>query len=224
MAFDNLSSGSYPYGASSRNPFNYVKFEQINRDVTTLWLTLEEMTQQLNLIDDESQDSYITSLGLATRFAIEDYLGLSIFATTYRVWYSPVGLITSPVSLDLPEVSQNSSPSLAGVTVNSVGYWNESNPSVFTTIASSNYSYDASGNKIIMSSLPSGINTFMTAPIVVEYTTAANPIQTYPVVKQAALLLLTHLYNQRSNSTETQLKNIPFGVEALLRPYKPLVM
>lgn len=224
MAFDNLVSGSYPYGASSRNPFNYVKFEQINRDVTTLWLTLEEMTQQLNLFDDESQDSYITSLGLATRFAIEDYLGLSIFPTTYRVWYSPAGLITSPVSLDLPEVSQNSSPSLSGVTINSVGYWNENTPSTFTTITSGNYSYDASGNKIIMSALPSDINTFMTAPIVVEYTTAANPIQTYPVVKQAALLLLTHLYNQRSNSTDGQLKNIPFGFETLLRPYKNLIM
>jgi len=178
MAFDNLVSGGYPYGASSRNPFNYVKFEQINRDVTTAWLTLEEMTQQLNLFDDQSQDSYITTLGLATRFAIEDYLGLSIFATTYRVWYSPLGLITSPVSLDLPEISQNANSSLAGVTVNSVGYWNENNPSTLTTISSVNYLYDVSGNKIILSELPSDINTFMTAPIVVEYTTAANPIQT----------------------------------------------
>jgi hypothetical protein len=72
--------------------------------------------------------------------------------------------------------------------------------------------------------LPTNINTVMTAPIVVDYTTAANPISAYPVIKQAALLLLTHLYNNRSDTTETKLKQIPFGVEALLRPYKPLIM
>jgi hypothetical protein len=57
-----------------------------------------------------------------------------------------------------------------------------------------------------------------------EYTTVANPLANYPVVKQAALLLLTHLYNNRSNTTDNQLKDIPFGVSTLLRPYKPLVM
>jgi len=64
----------------------------------------------------------------------------------------------------------------------------------------------------------------MTAPVFCEYTTAANPLSNYPVIKQAGLLLFTHLYNNRSNTTEVQLKNIPFGVEVLLRPYKPLVM
>jgi hypothetical protein len=44
------------------------------------------------------------------------------------------------------------------------------------------------------------------------------------VIKQAALLLLTHLYNNRSNSTDGRLTDIPFGVSALLRSYKPLVM
>jgi hypothetical protein len=44
------------------------------------------------------------------------------------------------------------------------------------------------------------------------------------VIKQAGLLLLTHLYNNRSNTTDIQLKDIPFGVSTLLRSYKPLVM
>jgi hypothetical protein len=44
------------------------------------------------------------------------------------------------------------------------------------------------------------------------------------VIKQAALMLLTHLYNNRSNTTESMLREVPFGVAALLRPYKPLVM
>jgi hypothetical protein len=95
---------------------------------------------------------------------------------------------------------------------------------VFQTITNTNYYYDASGNKVIVNNLPTDINTVMTAPIIVEYSTVANPLGSYPVIKQAGLLLLTHLYNNRANATETKLKDIPFGVTTLLRPYKPLVM
>lgn len=210
-------------GGATRNPFNYSKVEQVNRDVVTPWLTLDEITQQLNLFDDESQDDYLSSLELATRFAIEDYLGMSIFAMTYRVWYGAQGTITAPMALDLPEVSQNLYPSQAGLTINSVGYYNNSAPPTLTLLAASTYYYDASGNRVILTSLPT-ITSDMANPIVVNYTTAANPLQTYPAIKQAGLLLLTHLYNQRSNSTEASLKNIPFGVDTLLRPYKELVM
>jgi len=219
---DSALMGGYPYAAQSRNPFNYSKFEQIDRNVSTAWLTLTEITNQLNLFGDGSQDVYLSSIELATRFAIEDYLGLSIFATKYRVYYGGEGMVASPSSLDLPEVSLNANPALPGVTINSLGYWNDSTPSVFTALTG--YYYDPTGNKVILASLPSDINTNMTAPIVMEYTTAANPIASYPVIKQAGLLLLTHIYNNRSNSTEVKLKEIPFGVATLLRPYKPLVM
>jgi hypothetical protein len=223
MSFNNYQYAA-PFGGQTRNPFNYVKVEQINRDSSTTWLTLDEMTNQLNLFDDTSQDTYIASLGLATRQAIEDYLGMSIFPITYRVWYGSESLVASPISLDLPEVSQNINPAQPGVTINSVGYWTDAFPPVFVALQSTDYYYDASGNKVIVNNLPTDVNTVMTAPIIVEYVSVANPLSSYPVIKQAALLLLTHLYNNRSNSTQVQLKDIPFGVTTLLRPYKPLVM
>lgn len=223
MSVDNYQYAA-PFGAQTRNPFNYAKVEQIGRDSSTQWLTLDEMTNQLNLFDDTSQDTYIANLGIATRQAIEDYLGMSILPVTYRVWYGSESLVASPISLDLPEVSQNTTPSQPGVTINSVGYWNDAFPPVFQTITNTNYYYDASGNKVIVNNLPTDINTVMTAPIIVEYSTVANPLAAYPVIKQAGLLLLTHLYNNRANATETKLKDIPFGVTTLLRPYKPLVM
>jgi len=223
MPADTVMAG-VPYGAVTRNPFNYVKVEQINRDNQTAWLTLEEITQQLNLFGDESQDTYISALELATRQAIEDYLGLSIFSLTYRVWYGIESLVSSPICFDLPEVSQNFNSGQAGITVNSLAYWNDNFPPTLVTIASSNYYYDASGNKVIVNSLPTSINSVMTAPIVIEYSTVANPISAYPVIKQAGLLLLTHLYNNRSNTVDSNLKEIPFGVATLLRNYKPLVM
>lgn len=222
MAVENVVG--YPFGAQTRNPFNYTKVEQTSRDVSTNWLTADEITNHLNLFDDTSQDAYVLSLELATRMAIEDYLGMSIFAASYKVYYGGESLASAPASLDLPEVSQGSPSSPNPVTINSVAYWNDSSPSVLTTVPSSQYYYDASGNKIVVAGLPTDINTAMTAPIVVQYTVAANPLAAYPVIKQAGLLLLTHLYNNRANATETKLKDIPFGVTTLLRPYKPLVM
>jgi len=213
-----------PNLASTRNPFNYEKVEQINRDVSTPWLDLDEITQQLNLVDDESQDTYLQNLELATRMAIEDYLGLSIFPVSYRVYYSGSSLWGVPLALDLPEVSQNYSTTLPGVNITSVGYWNNSTPSVFVLLSPTTYYYDPSGNKIVLNNLPDSLNYMMTAPIIAVYQTVANPIASYPVVKQAALLLLTHLYNNRSDTTGPIQHNIPFGVQQLLKPYKPLVM
>jgi len=223
MSVDNYQYAA-PFGAQTRNPFNYAKVEQIGRDSVTAWLTLDEITQQLNLFEDESQDAYLSNLEVATRQAIEDYLGMSIFPVSYRVWYGSESLVASPISLDLPEVSQNFNANQAGVTINLVGYWNDSFPPVFTTLTNTSYYYDASGNKVIVNNLPTDVNTVMTAPIIVQYSTVANPLSAYPVIKQAGLLLLTHLYNNRANATETKLKDIPFGVTTLLRSYKPLVM
>lgn len=213
-----------PLGGQTRNPFNYVKVEQLARDNTTAWLTLTEITNQLNLFGDTSQNTYLAAIELSTRQAIEDFLGMSIFSTTYRVWYGTESLVASPVCFDLPEVSQNSNSNLSGITISYVKYYNDDFPPVVTTINSSQYFYDNSGNKVIVSSMPTSINTVMTAPIYIDYVTSANPIANYLVIKQAGLLLLTHLYNNRSNTTDIQLKEIPFGVANLLRPYKPLIM
>jgi len=223
MAVTDVLAG-LPFGAATRNPFNYAKFEQINRDNTTAWLTETEITNQLNLFGDTSQDTYLAGLEVAVRQAIEDYLGLSIFPVQYRVWYGLESLAASPVSFDLPEVSQNTNPLLAGVTITSVKYWNDDFPPTSVTVAANQYFYDPSGNKVIVSTLPTEINSSMTAPIYIDYATVASPLASYPVIKQAGLLLLTHLYNNRSDTVDKKLENIPYGMAALLRPYKPLVM
>jgi hypothetical protein len=216
--------GQVAYG-STRNPFNYDKFEQINRALTTGWLTLEEITQQLNLFGDESQDTYLEGLELAVRMHIEDYLGMPIFPVSYRSYYGISSIYASPVCLDLPQVSYADSYNSGSVVINSVKYYNNADPVTITTLASTNYSYDPTGNKVILpGGMPSNVNTVITSPLVVEYTVNPNFLQAYPVIKQAALLLLTHLYNNRAETTLSKLQTIPYGVDALLRPYKPLVM
>lgn len=208
--------------ATQRNPFNYAKIEQINRDIQTSWLTLEDITQQINNWDDESQDTYLTSLELAVRMAIEDYLGVSIFPVTYRVYYGYMFAGANAVYLDLPEVSigfQGASP----LTINSVQYYASNSPAL-TTVAATEYYYDPTGNRVVIKGLPQPLSQTIDNPIVITYTLNQNFIAQYPVVKQAGLLLFTHLYNNRSNTTEGVLHEIPFGVAQLLRPYKPLVM
>ena len=222
MSVDQL--GYLTIGAPTRNPFNYEKFEQIARDNTTAWLTLAEIRQQLNLFDDTSQDTYLTSLELATRQAIEDYLGMSIFATSYRVYYNATSLYGTPLSLDLPEVSQNNATPASGVTISNVRYWNDATPPVQITVDPATYYYDNSGNKVVLQTLPSDLNPNMTSPVSCDYVAPANPLAAYQVIKHAGKLLLTHLYNHRSDTTDGNTKPIPFGVATLLRPYKPLVM
>jgi hypothetical protein len=218
----NMTTGN-AYGMP-RNPWSYQKVEQVDRDVSTAWLTLEEITQQLNLFDDESQDTYLTGLEVATRMAVEDYLGMSILPVSYKAYYgatnNSMGMQTA---LDLPEISQDTNVT-AGVTITEVGYYNGDLPPTYTVIADTNYYYDPTGNKVIINALPNEINTAMTNPVIVSYDLNSNPIGAYPVIKQAGLLLLTHLYNNRSNTIAGGLSDIPFGVAQLLRPYKPLVL
>ena len=206
------------FGAGSRNPFNYQKVVQSNRDIVSQWLTLDEITNQLNLFADESQDAYLESLELATRMAIEDYLGFPICNVTYEVGYMISGLMAAPVSLDFPEVSQS------GVTINSVKYYNDLNPPVLTTITSSNYYFDPTGNKLVLFEVPNNINTYMTAPMLCQYTLQGSVIGQYPAVKQAGLMLLTHFYNNRSAISEAKQYQLPWAIDQLLRPYRTLVM
>jgi hypothetical protein len=219
MPLDSYTNG--PYLGTSRNPFSYEKVEQIDRDVSTPWLTLDQITQQLNLFGDESQDVYLTGLELATRMAIEDFLGMSIFPISYKVYYGAYnGMTGTSACLDLPEVTQG----YQGVVIDSVGYWDTSTPPVFVTLPYTSYFYDPTGNKVICNGIPNEVNQAITNPIVVQYTTGSSPYAAYPVIQQAGLMMLTHLYNNRSNTIQGTLNEIPYGVAALLRPYKPLVM
>jgi hypothetical protein len=147
---------------------------------------------------------------------------MAIFSTQFRVYYGNSGVYGSALYLDLPEVSIGS----AGVTLNSVVYYGvESNAPI--TLAAGNYFYDQTGNRVVVSAIPTTLNQTFANPIIVTYTQNANPIANYPVVKQAGLMLLTHIYNNRSATSSGAMNTtqmISWGVDTLLRPYKPLVM
>ncbi len=199
---------------TTRNPFNYQKIEQISRDVSTTWIPLTVVADQLNLYGDTSQDDLLYGLELAARMSIEDHLGISMFETGYRTYYGLTALNSPYTALDLPQGDN--------ITVDAVKYWNSANSLI--TISSSDYYLDASGSKIVVTAPPSDLNTSRTSPIYAEYTQGPSLLAAYPVVQQAGLLMLMHLYNNRSETHDKVLKRIPLGVDHLLRPYKELVL
>ena len=202
----------------TRNPYNYERIEQIARDVSTAWLTPEEVQNQINLFGDDSQAAYLGPLELAVRMAIEDYLGVSLTSVSYRCYYSANSLYGIPAALDLP------TPLIVSPTIDRVAYYSGQTPPVENTVDPSVYFFDPSGNRVVINNLPTELNMYVTNPIWVDYTLSADPIALYPVVRHAGLLLLTHLYNNRDNTTVKDLKTIPWGIDVLLRPYKKLVM
>jgi hypothetical protein len=131
-------------------------------------------------------------------------------------------LYNTSLYLDLPATGTGYLGA-SGVTINKVEFYGASN-TIPILVAPANYSYDPTGNRVILNTQLNGISQEVANPLVVTYSQNAAFIAQYPVIKQAGLMMLTHLYNNRSNTTDKSMREVPFGVAALLRPYKPLVM
>ena len=204
----------------SNTPYNYVRVVPVTRDVASTWLDIQEIRDQLNLYEDDSQDTYLETLDLVVRSYIEEYLGKAIFTESFDVYYGSNVLADVTPTLNVPYTQSS------GLTVTSVSYYSNATVPVLTALPSSAWFYDPSDPKIVInsSSVPQAINVNITSPIVARITLAATPYATYPAIKHAGKLLLTHYYNNRAEADEKSLKNIPFGFDMLLRPYKDLVM
>ena len=206
--------------ASDNQTYNWYTFKETERDVTSTWLIQEEILSTLNLYGDLSQveSGFLSDLEFASRMFIEDQLGRAIFDRSFQTTYQSVVLNGYPyIALDLPEAQTST-------TVNSVRFYDSEMPPALQTIASQYWFFDPTGNKVALSQQPNALNKFMTAPLLVDFTVTADPIATYPNVRRAGLLFLTHLYNNRSATSEKKMDYIPAGIYELLLPYKELVM
>lgn len=216
---DNITYGGLFLGGNS-HPYNWEKIVPGDRDFTSLWIPIDEIRDQLNLFDDTSQDAYLDQLDLTARWFIEDYLGQSIFRQTFNVYYKADVLNSALISLDIPPTDNR------GVSVASISYYNDSDTPRLVALSPTDYYLDPTGIKVVITNAPSNVNPNMTAPIVVNVVQDATPIADYPPIKHAGKLLITHWYNSRSEvgDTTSMKASIPFGLKALLTPYKPLVI
>jgi uncharacterized phiE125 gp8 family phage protein len=214
LILDNVVYGGL-YLASNRQPFNFYSIRELERDLTTEWLDIDTIRSHLNLYGDTSQDDLIASYELATRQFIEDYLGKSIFTKSYQTNYG-LNVFQDPyTALDLPNAYE-------AVTVNLVQFYNQNG--ALQTLPASSWTFDDVGQKVVIQSFGTSVDTTRTAPISVVFSVDANLVASYATVKQAGLLLLTHWYNNRSMTSELKFQQLPFAFDALLRPYKELIM
>ena len=210
----------YPFlqYARPRNPFSFEKIEETNRDTTSVIVTRDQWAQQLNLFGDTSRDAYIQGLAVTARAYTEEYLGTSLTPRTFNTYYAFLSGQQQYLYLDLPFVDG------VTTTINSVSYYNTATPAALTTIPASSYQYDKTGNRVIVSVLPTDINAVFVNPIVVNFTTGVSPLATNPQVVQANLLYITSLYNNRSGESKENLSRTLACFHALLQPFKPIRM
>lgn len=215
-------STSFGYGfeslvPKSYQPYNWGRFEIVTRDTTTDWLDQTLVKQHLNLFDDTSLDDLIAQYELAARRHIETYLGKSIFGQVGRCWYDPSVAYTTSGYLDIPQ------PNGTVATTATVSYYSNAFPPVLTAVSSTNYFYDPTGSRVVLNG---SINAspLVAYPIIADFTLPQDPIAAEPAVRQAALLLIRHLFDNRSEASEQVLKMNPMGFDSLLRTFKPLIM
>ena len=197
---------------------NWSKAEIVSRDTTTQWLTDSEILNQTNLVGDTSQITMLREYDLVVRTYIEEYLGSAIFSQSWTAWYRLDCTVAAPYYLDLPSTPR---PVSTAVTINTVKAYTAA--SGLVTLDSSLYTYDSTGNRLVLNSVPT-LSTAVANPVLITFTLAQSPLATNPAVLHAGKMLLTHLYNNRDTHSEKAQNEVPMGFAALLRPYKPLVM
>ena len=219
MAYDFFNFPT-PYTNAAAPGLNFDKVVQTTVDNSEIWPTIGVINLQLNLFDDASQGTILRHYSNAARRVIESYLGRNIGDTpsTYDVFYSADKFnVQTPAILTLPTDDSSN------ITVSGLSYYNALNPAVKTLINPSSYFFDPTGPKIIVSVIPNDVNTYMTSPIVASISiTQSDVIANDPKVIHAALLLITHYYNNRSAYTDIDMKSLPAGIVTLLSGYKDL--
>lgn len=168
-------------------------------------VTLTEVKDHLR-VDTTDDDALISALIVAARQWAEEYTGRQFMAATWDWMLDALGgTLYAPM------------PPLQSVT--SIKYLDTTG--VEQTLASSTYRVDAVSEpgrialdygQVWPSTYP--VVNAVTVRFVAGYTTVPEPI------RQAVLILVGELYEQRQDSASYQVNAVPFGVRALLAPYK----
>lgn len=170
-------------------------------------VTLAEIKKQVRAEFHEDDDNLLIGLGAAATEWVERHTGRSLAAHT---WTLTLDGFADAIRLPMPPV----------IGINSVTYIDADGAP--QTLADTAYRLFGAG----------GFDPFLrpawstcwpaTADgepdaVTIEYEAgAACPAP----VKHAILLLVSHLYENREASTELALRDIPFGVDALLKDYR----
>ena len=168
-------------------------------------ITLTEAKDHLR-VDTEDDDSVISGLILAARQWAEEYTGRQL-ATATLDWF--IDGFCQQFSVPLPPLQS----------VTSIKYLDTAG--VEQTLSASTYRVDAVSEPGRVA-LDYGKAWPCTYPVINAVTVRfmAGYAAVPEPIRQALLLLIGELYDQRQESVPSQINSVPFGVRALLTPYK----
>lgn len=169
-------------------------------------VTLTEVKSQLR-IDGTSEDTYLATLIAAAREYCEMFQNRAYITQTWELTLD--GWPCFPIKLPMPQL----------VSVTSIKYFDTAN--VETTWAASNYFVDADSEPGRVG-LAYGITLPTTTlreinAVKIRYVAGYGAATAVPLrTKQAILMLIGHLYENRETVSPVDLKEIPFAVSSLL--------
>ena len=177
---------------------------------TTEPVTVAEAKDHLRL-EHVLDDGYVSTLITAARAHVEEKLRRSIMAQTWE-------LVLPAFSTDVIEL-----PWGKLVSVTSVKYLDAN--AVEQTFSSSSYYVDTdtvNGRVILDSDLSWPETTTRWNAVVIRYVVGwPSPVEVPAPIKQAMLLLVSHMYENRSPEiVGTIVSPVNFAVDALLNPYR----
>jgi len=186
-------------------------------------ISIEEARLHLRLDAYDSppvhpDDSIVTALISAAREWAENFTGRAISPVTLEIALDEFPRLNEGIELPRPPL----------ISVDSVRYTDEDGDQ--QTMATSEYSTDTYQEPSWLmpaqdTDWPSTDTVFNAVKIRYEagYSTPGDSPDPNPLpksIKQAILLMLSHLYENREETSIVKLEQIPLGAEALLRPYR----
>lgn len=220
MPFQDSSITPVGFQDKINTPYNWRYIAPAGRDVTSSVVTIQQIRDQVMVGTDTSFDSYLLALAATARMRIEEHLGRPLSSEIINVYYGSDVVGGDFTALDLPVKSLQPQ----SITNISVQYYNDSDALI--DVPATQFFLDLGSQRVVLRNWSPALSNFIPAPIVVTYTAAPDILATYPTVKQAALLLITHWWNNRSDTGETvgEKASIPHGAYDLLSAYRSPIL
>lgn len=159
-------------------------------------------------LDYASESAYIDALTAAAWNSIEDRLGEEYGAVLFQTAQEVL-----PEEFSLPVDGSR----VSGLTMT---YVNEDGDTI--NVAEADISFSPSGYpmQVIYSGERVGLSEKIARPVIVTYNTTAKTVPN--ALKQAALMLIGHLYENRQGVSDVRQFEVPMAVDYLCRPYQKM--
>ncbi len=174
-------------------------------------VSLEEVKDQLNITEDfTDDDGLLNGFIVAAREYVENYTRRALLTQTIAARYDCFPIYFQLERAPLQSITTIQYVDTAGNT---------------QTLGSSNYDVDIYSTPPRVTPAYSkvwpSVRTGVPNTVIITYVAGyAEPTDIPTTIKHAILLLVGHLYENREGTSVLTIKDIPFGINTLLMPYR----